>query len=88
MATEGERGGIYWEGEAHEACRYDAAPVQVVDSCGAGDVFHGGFAYGVARGWSLLKIIDFSAWLAAEKCKRVGNVGLPTVAQIPARFAD
>ncbi len=88
MATEGERGGIYWEGEAHEACRYDAVPVQVVDSCGAGDVFHGGFAYGVARGWPLLKIIDFSAWLAAEKCKRVGNAGLPTVAQIPARFAD
>ena len=87
MATEGERGGVYWEAEAREARRYNAAPVHVVDSCGAGDVFHGGFAYGVARGWPLPKTIDFSAWLAAQKCAELGNAGLPSAVQIPAQFA-
>ncbi len=88
MATEGESGGTYIDANSPGLRRYDAVPVKAVDSCGAGDVFHGGFAYGIAQGWPLKKTIDFSAWLAAEKCTAVGNAALPTAPRIPAHFVD
>jgi ribokinase len=44
-----------------------------VDTTGAGDVFHGAFMAGLARNWPLSKILEFSAGVAALKCRGLGG---------------
>jgi sulfofructose kinase len=62
--------------------RGKAFAVQVRDTTGAGDAFHGAFAYGVARGWEVGRCAEFSGAVAAIKCTRPGGRdGLPTLAQ-------
>jgi sugar/nucleoside kinase (ribokinase family) len=59
-----------------------AFPVQVVDTTGAGDAFHGGFAYGLARRWDIGRCAEFAAAVAAVKCtKPGGRAGLPSLAR-------
>ena len=53
--------------------------IPVVDTTGAGDVFHGAFMVGLLENWSLEKILEFSAAVAAMKCRRLGGrVPIPT----------
>jgi ribokinase len=55
-----------------------ACKVEAVDTTGAGDVFHGGYIYGLLRGWDLEKTIRFASAFAALKCRRVGGrAGIP-----------
>lgn len=57
--------------------------VNVVDTTGAGDVFHGAFIYGFLENWELKKIIQFSNACAALKCTKLGGrVGIPNLAQV------
>ncbi|MEI6915574.1 MAG: PfkB family carbohydrate kinase [Armatimonadota bacterium] len=56
--------------------------VDVVDTTGAGDTFHGAFAYGTARGWDTPRCCEFAAAVAAIKCTAPGGrTGLPTLHQ-------
>lgn len=54
-----------------EAPRYNKA--KVVDTNGAGDIFHGAFVYGIIRRWPLDKVCQFANKIAALKCSIVGN---------------
>lgn len=55
-----------------------AFKVPVVDTTGAGDVFHGAFAYAYIQGWDTGKCIDFAEAAAAIKCTRLGGrTGIP-----------
>jgi sulfofructose kinase len=57
--------------------------VKCVDSTGAGDVFHGAFIYGLAKGWDLEAILDFSNAAAALNCTAMGaRGGIRTVEEI------
>jgi sugar/nucleoside kinase (ribokinase family) len=57
-----------------------AFPVTVVDTVGAGDVFHGAYAFGLARGWTTPRCAEFASAVAAIKCTRVGGrTGIPTL---------
>jgi sulfofructose kinase len=49
--------------------------VACVDSTGAGDVFHGAFIYGLAKGWDLEAVLDFSNAAAALNCTAIGARG-------------
>ncbi len=49
--------------------------VETVDTTGAGDIFHGAFAYGLLQGWSMEQILDFSNAMAGLNCTRVGARG-------------
>jgi sugar/nucleoside kinase (ribokinase family) len=52
--------------------------VNVVDTTGAGDVFHGGFLYGLLQNWELLEILRFANAVAALKCRDLGGrKGIP-----------
>ena len=54
--------------------------VRVVDSTGAGDIFHAGSIYGLLQGWSVTDTLRFAAAAAALKCERLGGrPGIPTV---------
>ena len=53
--------------------------VQVVDTTGAGDVFHGAFIYGLTRQWEVPKAVEFACACAAMKCTALGGrTGIPT----------
>lgn len=57
-----------------------AFEVDVVDTTGAGDVFHGALSFGVSRGWPIPEIVEFAAAVAAMKCTALGGrTGIPTL---------
>jgi sulfofructose kinase len=54
--------------------------VPVVDSTGAGDIFHAGTIYGLLQGWSIPEVLRFAAAAAALKCEKLGGrPGIPTL---------
>jgi len=60
-----------------------AFKVPVIDTTGAGDVFHGAFIYGLLQKWSLEEIIRFSHAAAALNCMHIGaRGGIPTLQQV------
>jgi sulfofructose kinase len=57
--------------------------VDVVDTTGAGDAFHGAFALALAKGRPVVDAIAFSNTVAALKCTRPdGRAGLPDPAEL------
>jgi sulfofructose kinase len=79
--TLGEEGFIY---DAGAGLRHvPSLPVAVVDTTGAGDVFHGAYAYGVASGFSVDYCGLFAAATAALSCRALGGrAGIPTAAEV------
>ncbi|MBZ2186802.1 MAG: ribokinase [Bryobacter sp.] len=61
-----------YEGKFHYS---PAFVVNCVDTTGAGDVFHGGFCYGVLAGWGIDQILDFSNAMGALNCTAIGARG-------------
>ncbi len=72
-ATLGQDGVLAWDG-ARFMYR-QAYRVPVVDTTGAGDIFHAGFIYGLNKGWPLERQLDFACAAAALNCKAVGARG-------------
>jgi sugar/nucleoside kinase (ribokinase family) len=67
----------YVRGKFHYVPAYRT---QVVDSTGAGDIFHAGSIYGLLKGWSAPDTLRFAAASAALKCEQLGGRrGIPTV---------
>jgi sulfofructose kinase len=72
-ATLGQDGVLAWDGSRH--CHTPAYRVPVVDTTGAGDIFHAGFIYALFRDWPLDRQLDFACAAAALNCKAVGARG-------------
>ena len=65
------------EGRFVDAKGFD---IPAVDTTGAGDVFHGGFIYGLLRNWELEEILRFSNAVGSLKCLDYGGrKGIPTI---------
>ncbi len=60
---------------ANECFHTPAFPVEVIDTTGAGDVFHGAYLVGLLHGWNLRQIARFATAVAALKCTRLGGRG-------------
>jgi sulfofructose kinase len=59
-----------------------AFQVDVVDTTGAGDVFHGAYIVGMVHGWTPRQCAQFSTAVSAIKCTRLGGrAGIPTFEQ-------
>jgi sugar/nucleoside kinase (ribokinase family) len=72
-ATLGQDGVLAWDGRRlHHSSAYR---VPVVDTTGAGDVFHAGFIYGLLQGWGLERQLDFACAAAALNCRSSGARG-------------
>jgi ribokinase len=81
--TSGSVGGFNTSGGEDEVFHSPGFPVKVVDTTGAGDVFHGAFIYGLLEKWNLRKIARFACACAAMKCRRLGGrAGIPNLAQV------
>jgi sulfofructose kinase len=71
VQTEGEEGSTTIT--ASERFHTPAFPVEVVDTTGAGDVFHGAYLAGLLRGWDLRQTARFASAVAAIKCMHLGG---------------
>lgn len=72
-ATLGPDGVLAWDGkELHHTAAFR---VPVVDTTGAGDIFHAGFIYGLLQEWPLERRLDFACAAAALNCTAVGARG-------------
>ena len=57
--------------------------VSVVDTTGCGDVFHGGFIYGLLKDWPIEVVSEFASAVAAIKCEKLGGrAGCPSFERV------
>jgi len=92
VVTEGAEGSWYVSSELPGGARHQPAfRVETVDTTGCGDVFHGAYAAGLARGLGLAERVRLASAAAAIKATRTGGQkGIPTRAEVDAflRSAD
>lgn len=78
--TLGRKGSVTWHGG--RVFSTPAFKVSAVDTTGAGDVFHGGYIFGLLKGWSIEETVRFASAFAALKCLRPGGrTGIPGLAE-------
>jgi ribokinase len=83
VITMGCRGSIGWDGDA--VFFQDAFPIEAVDTTGAGDVYHGGYIYGLLHGFPMPDCMRFASATAALKCREIGaRKGIPRLEEIHA----
>lgn len=76
VLTRGEGGAAAEDGAGRVEC--PAPSVEVVDTTGAGDAFHGGFIFGLLQGWPLEETLRFACASGALNCRALGGqAGLP-----------
>ncbi len=81
VITQGENGSDCFttDGTFHTS----AFEVEVVDTTGAGDVFHGAFLVGMLRGWDLKRTSVFASAVSAIECTFLGGQsGIPSFDQV------
>jgi sugar/nucleoside kinase (ribokinase family) len=78
VVTVGRDGAVALDGD-----RFLASPgfvVQAVDTTGSGDVFRGGFIYGLLQGWPVERTLRLANAAAALSCTRLGAMAsIPTL---------
>ena len=77
IVTLGERGAVAsWDGQTRA---FPAYPVDVVDTTGAGDAYHGAFMFALLQGWDVPRMAKFAAAVGALNCRALGGrTALPT----------
>lgn len=70
VITLGERG-VIWSRDGERGA-LPAFPVQVVDTTGAGDAFHGAFAAGLAANLPWIDLLRYASAAGAFCCRRMG----------------
>jgi ribokinase len=79
--TLGSRGSFTLTGK--EIFHTPAFRVDVLDTTGAGDVFHGGYIYGLLQNWELKDVTRFASACAALKCRKLGGrSGIPDLKEV------
>jgi sulfofructose kinase len=74
--TQGHEGALWLDGDRF--CQFPSFSVEVVDTTGAGDVFHGAMALAIAEKMEMEQAVKFSSAVAALKCTRPGGrAGIP-----------
>jgi sugar/nucleoside kinase (ribokinase family) len=85
VETVGERGSytVYRDARGRaQQFHVPAFPVDVVDTTGAGDVFHGAYIVAMKQGWPPRACAQFSTAVSAIKCTQLGGrAGIPTFEQ-------
>jgi len=70
IITLGEEGALVYDGAT--AVHFEAFPIEVIDTTGAGDAFNGALAVGLSAGGSLEQVIPLASAAAALTCTRRG----------------
>jgi sulfofructose kinase len=70
---------------ADEEFHTPAFSVPVMDTTGAGDVFHGAYLVGLLRGWDLRRVATFATAVSSIQCTRMGGrAGIPRYPEVVA----
>jgi sulfofructose kinase len=81
IITLGAKGSVGWH-EGHITFQ-DAFSVEVVDTTGAGDVYHGAYIYGLLQGRNMSECMRFASAASALKCTEIGGrKGIPSLEKI------
>ncbi len=76
-------GGSWSQIPGAAAFHQPAFAVSAVDTTGCGDVFHGGYIFGLLRGWDLPRTVRFAAACAALKTRALGGrTAIPTLPEV------
>jgi len=79
--TRGEEGSL--TAADGQIIRMPAFKVKAVDTTGAGDVFHGGYIFGLLQGWDIERVVRFASAVAAIKCRNIGGrTGIPRLDEV------
>lgn len=79
----GKEGSIGLEGE--KLVRQPPLQVPAVDTTGAGDVYLGGFCYGLLQDWPLERCMQVASAAAGLSCRELGSrAGLPDLEEVEA----
>jgi len=80
--TAGDKGS-YWLDEKGVICSCPAEQLEAIDTCGAGDVFHGAFAAALAEKMKVEDAMRFAGAAASLKCLSFGgSLGTPNRAAL------
>ncbi len=83
VVTAGAEGAYYCE-KAGDVRHHPPIPVEAVDTVGAGDAFHGGLLFELARGATIHKAVATAAACGAAACRAAGaRTGMPTQETLP-----
>ena len=87
IITFGPRGSI--GSDRRNTVHQKAFPVDALDTTGAGDVYHGGYLYGMLQGWDMRRCMRFASAVAAIKCCRIGGrKGIPDLHAVETFLRD
>lgn len=87
VVTLGERGAVVAWDEGTLA--FPAFPVDVVDTTGAGDAYHGAFLYALLQDWDVPRMARFASAVGAMNCRAMGGrSALPTRSEVEEFIAD
>lgn len=87
VVTQGELGSYTLTAEVEFST--PAFRVPVVDTTGAGDVFHGAYLFGLLQGWDLASTARFASATAAMKCAQLGGrAAIPHLQKVLAFLAE
>jgi sulfofructose kinase len=76
--TLGDKGAAIVQGDVFSL--YPGIPIQCVDTLGAGDVWHGTYCYGLAKGLEISERVMLANIAAAMKCEQPwGRLGSPRI---------
>lgn len=87
IVTLGPEGSVLLDGDrTHHQPAFVVSPI--VDTTGAGDVYHGAYAYGLTLGYDVEYNMRFAAAVAALKCRALGGrTGIPRLPEVGALLA-
>jgi len=81
--TLGKNGSLSLDRESGTIFSQKAYEVNVVDTTGAGDVFHGAFSFFLSRGYTPGQAVRYASACSALKCREVGGrKGIPTMKEL------
>ncbi len=87
VQTVGEEGS--YTATSGEQFHTPAFQCDVVDTTGAGDVFHGAYLVGLLHGWGVRAIARFATAVSAIKCSKLGGrAGIPTFGEVMGYLRD
>jgi sulfofructose kinase len=81
VITRGSKGSVGLSNQ--QVIAQKAFPVDIIDTTGAGDVYHGAYIFGLLQGWDMARCMRFASATAALKCTEVGaRKGIPGLEEI------